>query len=127
VSTGWHPSIDRSLADLVFFFGTRQSLASGQRYRELSAIFPKAHVVGCGTGGQIHGDDVSDDEITAVALQFGATKVRMISELVTSAAQSRMCGEKIGARLLADDLSGVMVLSDGLNVNGSELVDGITK
>jgi hypothetical protein len=127
VSTGWHPSVDRNPADLVFFFGTRQSLASGERYRELRAIFPKAHVVGCSTGGQIHDDDVSDDEIAVVALQFGATKVRMISELVIGAAQSRMCGEKIGARLLADDLSGVMVLSDGLNVNGSELVDGITK
>jgi len=123
---GWHPSVDRSRADLVFYFGTRRALANGSRYRELAAMFPDAHVVGCSTGGQIHGDDVTDEEITAVALQFDATKVRMISEVVTGTAQSRACGEKIGTRLLADDLSGVMVLSDGLNVNGSELVGGIT-
>ena len=34
-------------------------------------------------------------------------------------------GEAIGRALKADDLAGVFVLSDGLNVNGSELVAGI--
>ena len=36
------------------------------------------------------------------------------------------CGEAIGRALAADDLAGIFVLSDGLNVNGSELVAGIT-
>ena len=39
---------------------------------------------------------------------------------------SRACGEAIGRALAADDLAGIFVLSDGLNVNGSELVAGIT-
>ena len=41
-------------------------------------------------------------------------------------AHSRACGEAIGRALAADDLAGIFVLSDGLNVNGSELVAGIT-
>ena len=36
-----------------------------------------------------------------------------------------MCGEAIGRALAAPDLAGIFVLSDGLNVNGSELVAGI--
>ena len=39
---------------------------------------------------------------------------------------SRACGDAIGRALAATDLVGIFVLSDGLNVNGSELVAGIT-
>jgi hypothetical protein len=47
---------DRTAANLVFFFGTRQALSHGARYCELRAMFPDAHILGCGTGGQIRND-----------------------------------------------------------------------
>jgi hypothetical protein len=112
-------------ADLVFFFGKRQALAGGDRYHELRAMFPHAHIVGCSTGGQIHNDDVTDDEIAAAALGFDATKLRVACEPASAADRSRACGEAIGRALTAPDLVGLFVLSDGLNVNGSELVAGI--
>jgi hypothetical protein len=89
-------------------------------------IFPKAQVLGCSTGGQIHNADVLDDEITAIAVRFDATKLKLISEPVASSHGSRVCGMAIGRALKGDDLAGIFVLSDGLNVNGSELVAGIT-
>lgn len=104
----------------------RAALASGARYDELRAMFPKAHVVGCSTGGQIRNDDVSDDEIAAVALRFDATKLRLACEPSPNPEHSRSCGEAIGRALKAADLAGIFVLSDGLKVNGSELVAGIT-
>jgi len=112
--------------DLVLYFGIREALASGARYQELRAMFPDAHIVGCSTGGQIHNDDVSDDEISAAALSFDATKIRLACEAANTPEQSRACGEAIGRTLTAQDLAGIFVLSDGLNVNGSELVAGIT-
>ena len=87
-------------------------------------MFAKAHVMGCSTGGQIRNDDV-DDEIAAVALRFDRTRLGLACEAVPAPAHSRACGEAIGRRLAADDLAGIFVLSDGLNVNGSELVAGI--
>jgi hypothetical protein len=113
-------------ADLVLFFAARQALACGARYHELRAKFPDANILGCSTGGQIHNDDVTDHEIAAVALSFDATKVRLACEPVSGPVQSRACGEAIGRALAGDDLAGIFVLSDGLNVNGSELVAGIT-
>jgi hypothetical protein len=50
-----------------------------------------------------------------------------VSEMVGCSADSRSCGRAIGERLLAPDLAGIFILSDGLNVNGSELVAGITE
>ena len=83
-------------------------------------------MVGCSTGGQIRNDDVTDDEIAGVALRFEGTRLRLAREPASGPEHSRRCGEAIGRALEADDLAGIFVLSDGLNVNGSELVAGIT-
>jgi hypothetical protein len=112
-------------ANLVLYFGLRSSLADGARYTELKAIFGGAHVVGCSTGGQIRNNDVNDD-IAAVALRFEHTRLGLACEAVPAPGASRACGEAIGRKLKAQDLAGIFVLSDGLNVNGSELVAGIS-
>jgi len=117
---------ERISADLIFFFGARQALACGARYHELRAMFPDAHILGCSTGGQIRNRDVTDDEIAGVAIRFDATKLRIARTSACSAERSRACGEALGRDLAAPDLAGIFVLSDGLNVNGSELVAGIT-
>jgi hypothetical protein len=123
---GWRSSgAAQTDADLVLYFGLRSALADGARYRELRGMFGKAHVVGCSTGGQIRNDEV-DDDIAAVALRFERTRLRLACEAVPAPGQSRSCGEAIGRALAADDLAGIFVLSDGLNVNGSELVAGVT-
>jgi len=123
---GWHPrTVAQSKPNLVLYFGIREKLADGARYRELRSMFPDACLMGCTTGGQIHNDEISDDEIGAVAMRFDATKLRVACERIDTAEGSRRCGEAIGAKLKADDLAGVFVLSDGLHVNGSELVAGI--
>ena len=65
---GWQAVTEFSSADLVLYFGTREALACGARYRELRGMYPSAHILGCSTGGQIRNDDVTDDEIAAAAL-----------------------------------------------------------
>src|SRR3954451_22821647 len=125
-SGGWQGARSPHKADLVLYFGNRAALACGARYRELQALYPDAHILGCSAGGQIRNDDVTDEEIAAVALCFDSTRLRMACEPARAPDQSRHCGEAIGRALRAEDLTGIFVLSDGLNVNGSELVAGIT-
>jgi hypothetical protein len=112
--------------DLIIYFGSRTALASGAAFAQLQAACPGAMILGCTTGGQIHEHDTVDDEITGVAIGFDDTRIRLVSEMVGCSADSRHCGRAIGGRLLAPDLAGIFILSDGLNVNGSELVAGIT-
>jgi FIST N domain len=101
-------------ADLVLFFGARQALACGSRYREMRSMFPRAHILGCSTGGQIVNDDITDEEIAVAALQFDATRLRLACEPAPAPDCSRACGEAIGRALAADDLAGIFVLSDVL-------------
>jgi hypothetical protein len=126
--TGWAGDrFDGAPVNLVLYFGSRRALANPARFEELRGIFPDAHILGCSTGGQIHNDDIIDDEITAIAVGFDKTRLKLVSEPVTGAHASRACGSAIGRKLKAGDLAGIFVLSDGLNVNGSELVGGITE
>lgn len=122
---GWQSQNPPGDAALVLYFGTREALADGSRYRELRSLAPKAHVIGCSTGGQIRNRTVGD-EIAAIALSFAQTRLKLATAPATDATRSRACGESIGRALAADDLAGIFVLSDGLNVNGSALVAGIT-
>ncbi len=125
--SGWMPKFAPGPASLVLYFGTRRALADGERYDELRDMFPAAHILGCSTGGQINNSDVNDDEIVAAAVTFDATRLRLCHETVTDPQQSQDYGEAIGRALAAADLAAVFVLSDGLHVNGSALVAGITK
>jgi hypothetical protein len=112
-------------ADLVFYFGATDTLKSSRCYEDLRAAFPSAHLVGCSTGGQIRGDQILDDEIAAVALSFDATRLRIATGEASDPTDSRACGEAIGRQLAGADLAGIFILSDGLHVNGSELVRGV--
>lgn len=113
-------------AGLVFYFGTRQMLADGMLYDGLRRRFPEAHILGCSTGGQLAGLDVSDERACALALDFDATELRVARMTIAGPAESRSTGAAIGAALKGDRLAGVFVLSDGLHVNGSAMVEGIT-
>src|SRR3954462_5365275 len=96
-------------ADLVIYFGTRQALADGERFHDLRALFPRAHLLGCSTGGQIHDNDI-DDELAAVAMSFEHTPLRLAVAPATGPGQSRACGAAIASALMSDDLAGIFVL-----------------
>ena len=128
-SAGWRMASGTlpQRADLILYFGARDALASGACYASLREHFADAHILGCSTGGQIRSGDVVDDEVAAVALCFDNTKVALACAPAPDPSASNGCGEAIARALAADDLAGIFVLSDGLNVNGSELVRGISR
>jgi hypothetical protein len=122
-------------AGLVLYFGSNEALQGESWFEPLTAFYPNAHIVGCSTGGQIQPTGVASpsdaagiDEsgIAAVAMRFAATRLRVATETVTAAAESRSHAEALARKLLDDDLVAVYVLSDGLQVNGSDLVRGLT-
>ena len=126
-ATGWSADLagERD-ADLLLYFGARPMLANRRHFDELRAALPHTHLLGCSTGGQIQNDDITDETISALAVHFDATRLKLAREVIDGPGSSRRCGEAIGQSLVGDDLAGVFLLSDGLNVNGSQLVAGIS-
>ncbi len=123
---GWQSEAARLAgpAQLVFVFGSRQHLAGSRAIEELQARHPGALLAGCSTAGEIAGGRVLDDSVVATAIAFGKTQVRAAAAPI-SPAESRAAGRALAERLTDRALSHVLVLSDGLRVNGTELVAGL--
>jgi hypothetical protein len=81
-------------------------------------------MIGCSTSGEILGSVISDASITVAVLRFERTRLKKVMAS-SSIDGSFMSGKSIAQDLLAPDLRGIFLLSDGLNVNGSELVRGL--
>jgi len=91
----------------------------------LNSKFPKSNVIGCSTAGEISDVSVSDETISLTAIQFEKVKYSKVTVQVKDMNCSFNAGADIAKQLYKDDLKHVIVLSDGLNVNGADLVLGL--
>jgi len=128
--TGWSiqplPAMD-SDSTLVIVFGASSYMDAPGPIRELRQAFPRAHFVGCSTSGEIHGAELLDGSLSVAIARFEHSTLRTTESDVigTDTDTSFAAGEKIAQTLTRDDLRAILVLSDGLNVNGSQLVQGL--
>ncbi len=118
------PALDSAHTMLVAFaspaFRDKQGL-----FEELKKAYPTSTLIGCSTSGEIDHTRIRDESITVAAAKFSATRVRHAATRLTDAKESFDAGVRIANELAAPDLRAVIVLSEGLNVNGSELVRGL--
>ena len=118
------PALD-SNQTLVLVFGAPSYRDAGNVVGDLARDYPKSHVVGCSTSGEIFDTSLSDDTLSVAVAAFEGAGARNASASVRSAADSFAAGQSIANELFDKELRGVLVLSDGLNVNGSELIKGL--
>ena len=89
--------------------------------------YPAANVFGCSTAGEIRGTRVLDDSLVATAVYFEHSAVQGAQVDVDESVGSHDAGQYLAQALDKDGLRHVFVLSDGLRVNGSDLVRGLTE
>lgn len=124
--TGWDFP-DNSIntkAQFVLVFGNKSALKDTSSLKELSSQYPKATLLGCSTAGEIYDTQVNDNTIVATAVYLEKTPFKFTSAPIDRKG-SREAGKHIAENLLSEDLTHVLVFSEGLNVNGSELVSGL--
>lgn len=110
---------------LVLVFAAPTQLNDAQLMREISVWYPKAQVIGCSTAGEICGSRVMDDSLVLSAIFLQDTRIRCASADIGVNERSFPVGETLAETLMADDLVHIFVLSDGLVVNGTDLVRGL--
>ncbi len=126
-ATGEVPSLDVGDPErcLVLAFGPSSLVENASVIADLSAKAPGAHLLGCSTAGEILDTEVRDDTLTVAVVHFDKTRLGSACAPVACARNSFAAGAAIASQLDRPDLRGVLVLSDGLNVNGSDLVRGL--
>ncbi|KKN56114.1 hypothetical protein LCGC14_0575470 [marine sediment metagenome] len=112
-------------ANWVLVFGSITRFKERNFGSILQKRYPNAQIIGCTTSGEITEDGAHDDSLHITAMLWERSLLKFVVKPVNSMAQSHALGAQIANELTQNDLKGVFVLSDGLNVNGSELVEGL--
>ncbi len=110
---------------LVIVFGSSSFLESPDRVHDLSQTFSGIPMIGCSTSGEVFGNEIKDNSLVGGVLQFDWTTVKTAAVAIHDPTESYRVGQQIADELLSPDLKGVLVLSDGLLINGSELIRGL--
>ena len=111
-------------ANLVLAFGSMKRFNEGKLQGFLKSRYPTAQVIGCTTSGEISPNGVFDDSIQITAIQWEKTVQRVAQTKMSGMQSSFEAAAGLAKQLKADTLRTVLVISDGLNVNGSELLKG---
>lgn len=125
-SVKFFPKMD-SEQTLILAFVSPELAKDPAPLEELSEQYPKSKMIGCSTAGEISGARITDNSISVAVVQFDKTRIEISKTSVNSSEDSLQAGEEISKKLDAPDLRSILVLSDGLNVNGTELVKGLNK
>lgn len=122
----WHPARAADTeAQLALVFSSTALLSDASVWTQLRALYPRAHIVGCSTAGEIADTHVYDDAIVCTAVRFESSRVAAATVSVDELTDSEALGALLASRLPREELAHVFVLSDGLKVNGSALVKGL--
>jgi hypothetical protein len=109
---------------LVLCFAAKAALEQGC-VGALRARYPQALVAACSTGGEIIGRDVTEAGAAAAVVSFDHTRLISVETETTGVHDSFAAGARLALGLREPDLRCVIVLADGLSVNGAALVEGL--
>ena len=114
-------------SQLVLGFGGKEVISSQPVYEKLKATFPVAHIVLCSTAGEIINNRVNDNSVSIAAIELEKTSIQPVTVNIQDYDNSYEAGKALIRLINFNSLSYILVISDGSNVNGSELVRGINE
>lgn len=112
-------------AQLVLMFGSTRLLKNKELIKKAKDLYPTAHFVGCSTSGEILDTHVNDETLSLTAVKFQKTDLITRTIVINTNANSYDIGKALIHKFDHKGLKHVFVLSDGLNINGSQLVEGM--
>ncbi len=130
LESGWSREFPHHLDSdktLVLVFGAPEYREHPAALRELHDAFPNSHLLGCSTAGEILGNKIFDHSLVVAVTHFSSTELASTSATISETGESLVAGEKIARDLCRPNLRGIHVLSEGSNVNGTALVQGINR
>ncbi|MBF2707567.1 FIST signal transduction protein [Flavobacterium soyangense] len=110
---------------LVIGFGSSVLVSQEKSFFDIKNKFPNAEIALCSSAGEIYENEVLDDTISLVAIQFQTTTLKTSEISIEDFESSYEAGKTLIKNLPQENLRLIFVLSDGGKVNGSELVKGM--
>ncbi len=111
--------------NLVLAFGGIHQIEQSHHYEYLKSNYPNANIVMASDAGQIINDSVYNHTIVSNAICFEQSTTQALSFNIEKFETSYDLGKTIATSFDTTDLKLVMIIADGILVNGSDLVKGV--
>ena len=111
--------------DWVLVFGNRFLLENPENQLIISNQFSGSVISGCSTSGEFSGSEVDAPTISITAISFERTKILQKSVQIDNFPSSKDAGKTLISSFEETDLRHIFIISDGTQVNGSQLVEGM--
>jgi len=123
----WQESIEGITinANLFLLFISPEFTYKELVLHKLNTKFPEATITGCSTAGEICDITVRDNTISLTAIELEKANYKKEAIIIDSMSNSYQSGFDLASKLYAQDLKHIIIFSDGLNVNGADLVSGL--
>ena len=111
-------------SQLLLLFGSEEFICSKEVFDNIRIKYPHAYIIGSTTAGEIFDDMVNDNILTITAIWFEHTEIKFFW---ADHLDVNICYEKgveIAKTIPVENLSHVFIIGEGINVNGSKLVEG---
>jgi hypothetical protein len=110
-------------AQLVFVFGCENLIRNKEIFNELKQRYANAYITGCTTAGEIYQDSVFQDTLSATAIYFENTPIKSFTAEINDPSKSYEIAKKLAESIPQENLKNIFLIVEGINVNGSRLVD----
>jgi len=126
-------SLDQALAplaaiapQLALVFASCEMLTAPEFGAALKRCLPGARCIGCSTAGEISREGVENDSAVVTAVRFDHPDFRVAAVPHPGMAASMESGRALAALLDGPGLHALMVFGQGVAINGSALVEGLS-
>ena len=116
----------KNKAQFVLIFGAKELLLEKRIYDELRDLYPSAYFIGGTTSGEIYKNIAVENTLSATAVYMEKSKIQFACADI----ENDNCFEaaaELATKFESKDLKHVFIISEGINVNGSKIVEGFTK
>lgn len=110
---------------LILVFGFTEHFADPALNVGLATHFPNAQRVGCTTAGEISPAGVVNHSTVVTALHFDAVSFTVATAELASMEKSFDAGASLAKKLNSPQLKAVLVLGQGVSINGSGMIEGM--
>jgi hypothetical protein len=123
----WHNSINtiEIVPNIILLFVSPMFKAKTELVEQLLKMYPNVNLLGCSTAGEISGITVTDETVSLTAIKFEKVQHQLEIVEIEHKNQSFKAGASLAQKLKSEDLKHILLFSDGLNVNGADLVSGL--
>lgn len=118
-------NFDSTAYDVHFIFADKSYLEDTEISTLIQSTFKKSMIMGCSTAGEIGLKKISEGTFVITSVKMEKSIIKKTVFNLNDVNDSFSAGERIAKDLINENLKHIFVLSDGVNVNGTRLIEGI--